>query len=161
MSVVMQQDYVSKTSGIINIVPTADLITTWPIVVPMYEKAEEYWRGYYTLEDMYIGILAGNLQLWVARKNGKIFATGLTSIEKYPQSLVLRCLFLAGSGAKTILPCIKEIEQWAAMLGATKSEIIGRDAWERLAKPYGYVKRSVVMTKELVNLPNVPQTRRH
>lgn len=152
MSVILsEQAYENRSSGILTIVPRETLIYIWPQVVPMFEKAEEFWKGYYSLEDIYIGALEGSLQLWVGIKDRKIFGTGLTALEKYPQTLVLRCLFLTGKGVVGILPaCVKEIEQWAIMQGATKSEIIGRRAWETLATQYGYSKRAVVMTKQLV-----------
>lgn len=155
----MIEQNVNIESGKITIVPQDLFAQIWPQVVPMFKDSEDVWQEFYSLQDLQDHILNGDLQLWVAIENKKIFAVGLTALEKYPRCLILRCLFLAGTGVKKILPCVKEIEEWAETLGASKSEIIGRDAWEVLTPPYGYVKRGVLMMKNL-NV-GVSNDRRH
>lgn len=135
--------------GMITMITLDVLDLIWPKIVPLLEKSRRWWEDYYTMDDILFQVRNGDMQLWVAVEKSEIFAMGLTSMVDYPRCRLLQCIFLSGRGAKKILPCVREIEQWAAMLGATKSEIIGRPAWERLGPQYGYVKRSVVMVKQI------------
>jgi len=142
-------------NGVITMITLDVLDTIWPKCVPLFEKARSWWDMYYELEDILHYVRTGDMQLWVGVDKSEIFAVGLTSIVEYPKCRKLQCIFLAGRDAKTILPCVKEIEQWAAMYGCSRSEIIGRDAWLRLGVPMGYTKQSVVMVKQLypTNIP--------
>lgn len=149
--------YTKVIDGKITMVAPEVLDLIWPQILPILEESREWWQDYYEMEDIKSLCRDGSMQMWVGVTDKKIFAMGLTSIGQYPRCRILKCIFLAGSGAKTILPCLKEIEQWAAMYGATRSEIIGRDAWLRLAAPYGYVKSSIVMRKQIASQSN----RRH
>lgn len=144
-------DYQYK-KGKITIIPQLLVEQMWPKVLPLLEKAREYWQGYFTLDDIKVSVLAGSMQMWTAIEKDKVYMVGLTSLEPYPACLVLRILLIGGSDVRRILPCISEIENWGAMLGAQKCEIIGRDAWWTLMKPYGYVKRSIVLTKDIVSM---------
>lgn len=143
--------YTKVIDGKITMVAQNVLDMIWPQVLPLLEESRSWWQDYYTLEDVLSECKTGSMQMWVGVENRKIFAIGLTCIVDYPQCRKLQCMFLAGKGAKTILPCIKEIEQWAALHGAIESEIIGRDAWIKLAAPFGYVKKSVVMVKRIAS----------
>lgn len=146
--------YHKVINGVITMITLDVLDLIWPKCIPLFTKTRSWWEDYYELDDILYQVRQGDMQLWVAVEKNEIFALGLTQLGQYPQCRILKCIFLAGRNSKKILPCVKEIEQWAAMHGATKSEIIGRDAWLRLAVPMGYAKRSVVMTKQLV--PAVP-----
>ena len=145
--------YTKVIDGKITMLSLDVLEILWPKIVKFFEKSREWWEEYYELDDILHQCRVGDMQLWVAVDKEEIFAVGLTSIGEYPKCRILKCMFLAGRGAKEILPCVRGIEEWAAMLGCSKSEIVGRLPWKRLAKPYGYVERSVVLTKQLV--PNV------
>lgn len=150
--------YPKVIDGQITMISLDVLDSIWPQIVPFLEKSSEWFEEYYSVDDLLDCARSGDLQLWVAVENSKIFAIGFTGIVEYPKCRILKCVFLAGSGAKRVLKGLEEIHQWAAMLGCTRSEIVGRLPWRRLAAPLGYTERGVVMVK---NIANASSDRRH
>ena len=142
--------YTKVIDGKVTMVAVEILDLIWPQVLPLLEESQKWWQDYYSLEDIKNACRIGEMQMWVGIEEKKIFIMGLTSICEAPKGRYLKCVFLAGKDFKKILSCIKEIEQWAAMRGAIRSEITGRDAWIELGARMGYTKRSVTVTKQLV-----------
>lgn len=150
--------YPKVIDGKVTMVSLDVLDNIWPQVVPILEKAEKWFIDYYTIDDLLECIRSGDLQLWVAVENHKIYTVGCTSIVEFPRCRILRGALIAGRDAKKVLTCLKEIEEWAAMLGCTRSELIGRLPWKRLTAPFGYQERGTMMVKTIASSAN---ERRH
>lgn len=149
---VQAKGYPKVIEGKVTMISLDVLDVIWPQVVPILEKAEKWFVEYYTIEDVLECCRCGDLQLWVAvDEKRKIFAVGCTSIVEFPRCRVLRCALLAGRGVKEVLACLREIEDWAAMLGCTRSEIVGRLPFRRLTAPIGYTERGVMMVKTIAS----------
>ncbi len=135
----------------ISLVTPKTVPLVWQQVERYLEKGKKYLEPYYTKEDLYQIVLAGEMQLWISFKNSRVRTIMLTQFDHFPRCVQFRYVFICGERGSfdEIVYAFKMVEEWAVEKGATKGSIIGRDGWEKIMEPLGYHKRSVVLVKDL------------
>ena len=131
------------------LVSPALLPQVWPQVKPLFLQNESIWEEYYTIESFPILFQRGRLQLWTMNDEDEFFLAGVTELLIFPKTKVLNIVLIMGSGMKDSLEFLDCTEMWARKQGAMKSNIVGREGFLRVLKPYGYRKRAVALSKDI------------
>lgn len=90
-------------------------------------------------------LLSGHAQLWQL-----VGGVMVTRVDKYHDHKTLVVCLLSGYGLWTWGPALDQATQDVAKgWNCQKVKIIGRRAWEKLLKPYGYSFQTIEMVKEV------------
>lgn len=134
----------------LRIIQTSDLPKIWPHLISLFTKGRQYWEKHYSLADIYASILSGVTQLWVAKDEAHdVKLAMLTEVRVYPQTKVLRIIYLGGSQLKRALHHLEFVELWARRQGCASVEVLGRTGWLRRLETEGYEFEAVFLTKDL------------
>ena len=95
---------------------------------PQIQKALDHAGNVLRIEDLYAHVLAGSMQLWLSHSGDAIM---FTEIVCYPQLKAIRATIAAGH-LESLLAMTPRIAQWAAGIGCTRAEFIGRPGWLRV-----------------------------
>ena len=122
----------------------------WDKVKPYIQKALDRGSNY-TIEEIYGGLLAAEMQLWVWQGGCKpeIYAALVTTIQNKDD---LRwCLFLAIGGTRMDdwLQFLPDIEAWAKDKGCDEMRVYGRLPWARKLRAFDYKAHWVKLSKRL------------
>ena len=131
------------------LVSPALLPQVWPQVKPLFLQNERVWGEYYTIEAFPISFQQGTLQLWTINDEDEFFLAIVTELLIFPKMKVLNILLSVGDELKNSLVFLDCIEMWARKQGALKSNVVGREGFLRVLKPYGYRKRAVALSKDI------------
>lgn len=130
-------------------IPAHAVDDVWNEVRPSLEDACETSRGKFDANDIRIGLLERDDQLWIWRTE-TAFAVGITRIVNYPKQSVCTLRIVTGSNMdEWAEPCIKAIEDWAKANGCHAMEFQARPGWERFLRPRGYDKTHVYLERAL------------
>jgi len=89
-------------------------------------------------------------QLWAAFDEFEMLAAWVTRVEQYPQAKICELQFCGGRDIQKWFDAgLDVIEAWAESLGCDRTDITGRDGWERMAAKRGYTRRFVTIEKVL------------
>lgn len=89
----------------------------------------------YSLADIEDGVIAGDLQLWIAWKDHSIVkAVGVTELFDTKTTKVA-CIVYGTGDLDVLMSHIGTIEAWAEAMGRTV-EIFGRPGWDRKLPAY-------------------------
>jgi hypothetical protein len=123
----------------------------WDEVRPWIAAACNTSRGKFDADDIRIGLLTGEDQLWIWRTD-TAYAVGITRITNYPQQKVCQLRIVTGRNrAEWQVPCIETIERWAKANGCAAMELQARPGWWRgfLRGVLGYDMTHVYCEKRL------------
>jgi len=122
-----------------------DWMIDWARLEPHLENALDYAGGTHSLEDVFVGVAAGDYQFWPGGDSAIV-----TEIVDFPQKTVLH-YFLAGGNLAELEQMADEIEDWARTQRDIHSiTLTGRRGWTKsFLRDRGYTQSSVSMTKEL------------
>jgi hypothetical protein len=125
----------------------------WGQVETILESGEEYFRGYYKPDHIFNAVKSGQMQLWIGHTSWKIQIIMLTQLDFYPEGIALRFVYMGGEvgSLKQVMHLFSKVELWGVEHGANKAMVIGRDGWVKKLARYGYQKRSVMLTKDLIH----------
>lgn len=122
-------------------------------MIPVYEQfharrkyiedALEYTKGTHTLDDIWNGVVRGDLQFWPGDKSAII-----TEIQIYPQTKVMH-IFLAGGDLEELLEMEKSVRAYAKTIGCNSMSISGRRGWLRIFERDGWKEICTTIAKEL------------
>lgn len=103
---------------------------------PLLEKGREYWEDYYTMKDIKLALIKGDMQLWVGVEESEIKLMLLTTLVVYPRSVWLRIPFVSGERVRDALYYLPNIINWAKVRGAVGIEgsSVSLFAWEGIMK---------------------------
>lgn len=122
----------------------------WPVAVDILARAPLIGPEYMTLDDAYMELLAGRMQLWMSNTTDRFTSAMLTDIISAKDAKVLRLRWVASEDLSAILPFLDTVERWAWQEGARWSCIVeSRLGFERVLRPYGYADRAVTLYKRL------------
>lgn len=120
----------------------------WPAVEPLVARALSHADGRYGPADVLERLLEGDQQLWVwSSADGRVRATCVTEIVRYPLSKRCNLFLAAGEGMSAWIGALAAIEEWARAQGCDAIDCQGRAGWERVLP--GYVKTHVNLKKDL------------
>ena len=121
----------------------------WDEVRPWIAAACKTSRGKFDENDIRIGCLEREDQLWIWRTE-TAFAVGITRIVNYPKKSVCSLRIVTGRNMKEwYLPCLETIEKWAKANGCHAMEFQARPGWERMIRPLGYDKTHLYLEREI------------
>ena len=122
-----------------------DWMLDWARLEPHIENALQYAGGTHSVEDVFLGVAAGDFQFWPGEDSVIV-----TEIVDYPQKTTLH-YFLAGGNLVELEQMADEIEKWAKENKDIDSiTLTGRRGWTRsFLREKGYGMTSVSMSKEL------------
>jgi len=124
--------------------PAGQIGPVWGEVGPILARALDR-QSAYTLGDVRALLETSDAQLWVARTDGALLGAAVTKVFDFPQERVVEVWLAAGDGFSRWGRFLKDIEEWAATIGAKRVRIIGRRGWARVLD--GYEVTSVVLDK--------------
>lgn len=132
-------------------VPAAEMTDIWPEVAPLLARAVVFSAGRMNMDLLEKAVKARDMQLWVARVDGKIVGAWVTRLASHIAGAKLCEIVFCGGGdlERWMTPGLAVTEAWAVAQGYPRIEVLGRHGWERLLKPYGYRKRYVVLEKDI------------
>jgi len=111
------------------------------------ERALEYGGGTHTLDDVWSGIEAGDLQLWPGANSVIV-----TTIVQQPQRRDLH-FFLAAGTQEELKRTYPIVLAWGMEIGCEMATFTGRKGWERtfLTQQDGWKPKLVTFERELNN----------
>lgn len=106
----------------------------FPKIRPLLEKGKKYWEDYYTLKDIKLALIKGDMQLWVGVEGSEVKLVAITTLVIYPRSVWLRMPFIAGERVRDAVYYLPSIQAWAKAHGAVGIEgsSTSRLGWERI-----------------------------
>jgi hypothetical protein len=132
-------------------IPSTSIDDVWDEVRPWIAAACERSRGKFDADDIRIGLLERDDQLWIWRTD-TAYAVGVTRLVNYPKQTVCALRIVTGRNmAEWIEPAMAGIEQWAKSQGCAAMELCARPGWERAlrSRVSGYDKTHVYLERAL------------
>lgn len=132
-------------------IPAHAIDDVWDEVRPWIAAACKTARGKFDENDIRIGLLERDDQLWIWR-SPTAFAVGITRITKYPKQSVCTIRIVTGRNmAEWVVPAMAVIEKWAKSQGCSAMELCARPGWEKAlcSRVSGYDKTHVFLEKKL------------
>lgn len=130
-----------------------DVDNVWHVVAPMILRAITEEVGIYELQDVYDGLKAREMQLWVFAVEGSIKACMVTEIRRHPKTQIVHILVLGGDSVG-VWEAAKDswdiFENWALGQGCTFIEALTRPGISKLTRPLGLLKRGEFLRKRLI-----------
>jgi len=130
-------------------VPSHLLTEAWPEVGPFLESMASNSDGKFLASDYAKAVVARDMQLWAALKDGVPTGVALTEILNYPRQTVGRFVGANGKGAGESAAHIEVIERWAKINKVARMEIICAPGWEFHLRKFGYKRTHVLVEKAL------------
>lgn len=127
-------------------IPAPKVEGVWGEIYPLIHAACERGRIYHA-EDIFAGLMERRMQLWVARREGKIIALAVTSISEMPRRKICELLIGTGTGREEWQHHRHTIEQWAKSQGCAAMYCLARKGWARVFNDYRMTH--VLLEKEL------------
>lgn len=123
-----------------TLIPSDQVRTIWPAVLPHIELAAEYTYGRYNADDILTAITDYDHHLWVAYdERGHIKGAVVTVIRHYPRKRALDLVFLGGTdGMEWKDAMLKLLQCWAYDNDCDVIESSGRLGWAKIFKSDGY-----------------------
>ena len=117
-------------------IPAHVIDDVWDEVRPWIAAACVRSRGKFDENDIRIGLLTGDDQLWIWRTETS-YAIGITRVIVYPKKKVCAIRIVTGRNRKEWeKPAMQTIESWAKTQGCTDMELQARPGWGRALPDY-------------------------
>jgi hypothetical protein len=126
-------------------IPLENLLENWPIAKQMLNPSLYYADGKYTMDDIFNGLRAREMQLWFVESDTEIKCALITQIHKYAHDSRLVILFLAGFEFNDVMELWGDLADFAREKGCSSIEMYGRPGWEKRLKRLGFHKTQVVL----------------
>ena len=125
-----------------------DVAHVWGDVAPLLLTVSQHAEGEMEPDDYLESLTHGDMQLWTASEEKKIFLAMVTQIVPYPQKKVLRVIAISGERFKEAHKHFNDVvETFALRVGCSSMELWGRKGWKKMLPEW---KDSyIVFTKDL------------
>jgi hypothetical protein len=100
------------------------------------EAALAHSGGTHDWADVLALLIAGKLQLWVARRSMM-----MTELVEYPKLTACR-IFLAGGELEELIGMADALADEAAAIGVERLEVMGRPGWAKVGERIGWTAQS-------------------
>lgn len=122
----------------------------WPHCEGLVEEALSQGIGEYSPEDIYRECCVGKMQLWLAVDEFGPKSLCVTQFSDFPQRRVCWIICAAGKNYEEMLRLANDVlVPWAKSYGASVLRAHGRSGWERPAAKFGWVKRQIIVERNL------------
>jgi len=130
-----------------------DALEIWPSIAPEFESALYFNGGEENIQDLYKRLKQNKFLVWiVVSSDQEVLTTFTTVCVEYSKQRVVRVSDFGGSkgSVELIQYHLEDIEHWAKHVeNADGLEIVGREAWKKVMKPFGFKPKYVKLFKEL------------
>lgn len=102
---------------------------------PLIQRALDRAGNVMTLEDLYIFVLTGGVQLWISPETistAPATACMFTELVYYPRLKAIRSMYTAGN-MRDAMAMIPRMARWALTQGCTRAEFAASPGWLRVA----------------------------
>lgn len=131
-------------------VPPELLNKFWPEVERLLLETRDLWARKCDAIDIYNWVLQESMHLWISATKDELLGAALLIVEDFPKLRQVRVFWASGFDTKEYLEQgIMMMEYWADSIGAEEVEVEGRIGWERRLKKLGYLKKGVVLQKDV------------
>jgi hypothetical protein len=128
-------------------IPAHVINDVWDEVRPWIAAACKTSRGKFDENDIRLGLLERDDQLWIWR-SPTAYAVGITRITNYPKQRVCTIRIVTGRNRREWeKECVSHIERWAKAQGCDAMELQARPGWEKALPEYD--KTHVYLEKRL------------
>ena len=129
---------------------------TWPYVKEFVQKPLDRSMGERDINDVYLSLIHGQMQLWVAVENDEgILGVCITQLIDYPKYRSIS-LPLIGTKPHTLhrwfdygMGDDSPIIQWGKQQGAKTVEGYARDGWLKFTEKYNFKKYYTMIVREI------------
>jgi len=118
-----------------------DWYTEWLRCKQYIEDAVNIDNVGYNIDDVEENIANGTFQLWPGNESAIV-----TIVAQYPQKSILTIVF-SGGKMEELLEMLKELENFAKLLGCSEIRLGGRKGWKRVLKDKGFVETNIISKK--------------
>lgn len=122
----------------------------WPSVVELLEPSVETTKGKFSISDVLVGVLSGELVMWMVWSDNKPVAFYTTRIVEYPQRRAMAMDWVGGKNIRSWMhKALDEMEAHARRNKCEHLEGFGREGWGRLLKRRGWKPEYIAYRMEL------------
>jgi hypothetical protein len=129
-------------------VPTDLVGVAWPRVAGLIAASARRSPVFVSPLELHDLCAAGKARLLLAEVDGAIAAAGIVSVGPVAGRTVCEILACAGTGMRSWLAGMADVEAWARFHGATSLRFAGRPGWSRVLPGYR-VTADALFTKDL------------
>jgi len=131
-------------------VNTDDIDILWEKVKWNLKLGVDEEAGEYTLEDIRLALLSGEMKLWISYdETGKLLASAVCELVKYPQKTVCYVVVAGGGFFGIWIEASVCIEEWALANGADAIAALTRKGVAKKMREHGYMETYTVIQKNL------------
>lgn len=134
----------------VMLLPTEHVLLYWPQIRPMLEATiAEY--PYDTVDSLFQQAMEGRIQVWLVA-NPEVSLVLFSSIETYVTGCVFRIGWAFGKLDRSIGPAVDAaMDNFAAMHGCKRIDVVGREGWEKILRPWKFKRISVTLSRPVPN----------
>lgn len=123
-------------------IPTPEVYSAWPLARPHLLRAvdSKVSTGEVQIEDVYLGVVSGNTDLWLIYKDTVVVAAFTTRVVHYERTPVLLVPLVGGDGLCEWKDLIEDVRAEARSRGCKQVELLARDGWGEVYKNIGLKK---------------------
>lgn len=123
----------------------------WPHVRRYVESFLRHADGLYEADDIKSALVARDMQLWVAVRENRIQALGVTQIVRHPRASICHLVGVAGDNRRLIARFEKDVSAWAQANGCRHFEALARRGWLKVLPEMGWRAVGTVVRKEIAS----------
>jgi hypothetical protein len=112
----------------------------WPWLAPALARGDERALSKDELKRL---ITSGRAMLWPGEGGALVTECVITAEGRF-----LHC-WLGGGGLRALLALRPGLEAWGRAMGCDQTSIEGRKGWDRVFRPFGYVRNGTELRKRL------------
>lgn len=128
---------------------SVDVNQIWPLVEDQIQLAIDRSQGEYSLSDVQLYLLTGDMRLWIAYEGKDIIASAVTQLVKHSNGITCVVLYMAGTMMEQWKAYSAAVEEWAKENGAVKMQAFVRKGITRAFKDFDYHHVYDVVQKDL------------
>lgn len=122
----------------------------WGIAEPVLALSQRRIARDVGTEDIYVAILAGEIQLWVVAIEDKLKAVLVTEVIQHPRSRILKIMHVAGKDMPMwINEALDTMKRFAVDLHCDRVSADARLGWVKHAPKHGFKETHRVYEMEL------------
>lgn len=134
----------------VKVVAREHLNYVWRVVEEFVVNYGQRMLEFYDLPELYTEIQNGLMDLWVVVVDGQIKVVGLCGVERHVKKFSYHVYWVGGTGfLKCRRQAIRQVEEYAKIVGASCLFITGRPGWVRAMEKDGYVVDTYRLRKDL------------
>ncbi len=133
----------------IEMIKPVDMTITWAQIENVLWEAVAYGNRTEYMRGLQSRLWGGMDQLWKLQNGEELGYAVTTFYSPNPHTHVAQIYLLSSSAFNYLETYLNEFEAFATKNGANVIEVLGRKAWERKLKPYGFYHEYTAVRKTI------------